>query len=402
MNWQKDKLTIIGFGIIFVILAVFGYLLWDMNKEPMAEVVTEPTTITPKIEPETDSQGVPVKEEKSKVTIYTEEVKIDENGDNWDVKILLTINDSNPELLTTLELRDALVGQFVPYNIGLSPDRKNILLSYYTKGSDILQLFNIETKEIKDILESKKGYNISYPVFSLNSKEIFFLQDIDTNNSNDRIYDFYLYNIDSQKSEIIKTLTTRSGIFNPRWLPENKILLGYSLETTRENPFFRQEFYLFNKDNKTISASSNQKFSLLSEGNQDIFNSDNTLFANPNTFTKKRFKPCFSFDGDDGIGLPNSYTIIETLSGKEIASFKGNPEEPITPISFSPDNKEILYRLDDSGCAVSVDNSKVKYYIQSLNDNQPRQEVNLDDIIKKWDIIFNVPSFGSREIIFYQ
>ena len=43
MNWQKDKLTIIGFGIIFVILGIFGYLLWDMNREPMAEVsVTEP------------------------------------------------------------------------------------------------------------------------------------------------------------------------------------------------------------------------------------------------------------------------------------------------------------------------------------------------------------------------
>jgi hypothetical protein len=41
MNWQKDKLTIIGFGIIFVILAVFGYLLWDMNREPMAEVIPE-------------------------------------------------------------------------------------------------------------------------------------------------------------------------------------------------------------------------------------------------------------------------------------------------------------------------------------------------------------------------
>jgi hypothetical protein len=46
MNWQKDKLTIIGFGIIFVILAVFGYLLWDMNREPIAEVsVIEPAPV---------------------------------------------------------------------------------------------------------------------------------------------------------------------------------------------------------------------------------------------------------------------------------------------------------------------------------------------------------------------
>jgi hypothetical protein len=44
MNWEQNKLTIIGFGIIFVILGIFGYLLWDMNREPMAEIsVTEST-----------------------------------------------------------------------------------------------------------------------------------------------------------------------------------------------------------------------------------------------------------------------------------------------------------------------------------------------------------------------
>ncbi|MEY3470932.1 MAG: hypothetical protein RLZZ223_282 [Candidatus Parcubacteria bacterium] len=61
MNWQKDKLTIIGFGIIFVILAVFGYLLWDMNREPMAEVVTEstpPETIVPET-PASEEQELP-------------------------------------------------------------------------------------------------------------------------------------------------------------------------------------------------------------------------------------------------------------------------------------------------------------------------------------------------------
>jgi hypothetical protein len=61
MNWQKDKLTIIGFGIIFVILAVFGYLLWDINREPMAEVVTEttpPETIVPET-PASEEQELP-------------------------------------------------------------------------------------------------------------------------------------------------------------------------------------------------------------------------------------------------------------------------------------------------------------------------------------------------------
>ena len=400
MNWQKDKLTIIGFGIIFVILAVFGYLLWDMNREPIAEVsVIEPAPVPAKTDPKVVDPEPVENKEKSKVKIYTEQIKIDENGDSWDVKVLRTINDTNPELLTTLELRNVGGSEGLPYNVDLSPDRKNLLISYEYdgsgSGSDKLQLFNIETKEIKDILVSKSGLNIEYPIFSPNSKEVFFLRS--KSNNKDKTYDFYLYNIESQKNEIIKTVKTRSGIFNPRWLPENKILLSYSLETTIENPSFRQEFYIFNKDNKTISAFPNQKFSLLSEGNQDIFNSDNTLFAKPKTFTTRGFKTCYG--EDDTTVLPNSYSILETLSGKEISSFKGNPEEPMTPISFSPDNKEILYILNGDRCRPA---NPEKYYVQSLYDNKPREEVKLDDIIQKWDIVFNVYNFGTREIRYYQ
>ena len=81
MNWQKDKLTIIGFGIIFVILGVFGYLLWDMNREPMAEVVMEPTPITTKIEPKVDSPPmIPAKEELPEYPI----TKVDTKG--WEYR----------------------------------------------------------------------------------------------------------------------------------------------------------------------------------------------------------------------------------------------------------------------------------------------------------------------------
>ena len=62
INWEQNKLTIIGFGIIFVILGVFGYLLWDMNREPMAEVsVTEPTPAPV----ETESSEVEVLEKET-------------------------------------------------------------------------------------------------------------------------------------------------------------------------------------------------------------------------------------------------------------------------------------------------------------------------------------------------
>lgn len=398
MNWQKDKLTIIGFGIIFVILGVFGYLLWDMNRDPMAEVsVIEPTPALVEVEPKVmDSEPVEEKE-KSKVKIYTEQVKVDESGDNWDIKVLQTINDSNPELLTTLELRDGFVGQFVPYNVDLSPDRKNLLIwyedAYDGSGSRsyTLQLLNIETKEIRDILVSKSGFNIEYPIFSPNSKEVFFLRYKYKSNDRDKTYDFYLYNIESQKNEVIKTVTTRSEILDPRWLPENQILLTYALYTSIENKY---EVYSLNLIDKKISTFPNKIFN---EPNysSNLFNQDNTLFTKPKTFTTKEFEGCY----DDVTVLPNSYSVVETLSGKEITSFKGAPEEPVLPVKFSPDNKEILYRLAGEGCNV---NDNVKYYVQSLYEDKPREEVNIDDIIQKWDIIFNVYNFGAREIIFYQ
>ncbi len=397
MNWQKDKLTIIWFGIIFVILGVFGYLLWDMNREPMAEVsVTEPTPAP--VPDNTDPKVVdpePVEEnEKSKVKIHTEQVKVDESGDNWDIKVLRTINDSKPELLTTL--RDVNnFGEGLSYNIELSPDKNNLVLDYTTSSRlSKLQLLNIETKEIRDILVSKSGFNIEYPIFSPNSKEIFFLRSKVDNR--DKTYDFYLYNIESQKNEIIKTVTTRSEIFNPRWLPENKILLTYALYTSTENKY---DLYSLNLIDKKISSFPNKIFNEYPDYSSNLFNKDNKLFTKPKTFTTRGFQACYP---DEVTVLPNSYSVLETLSGKEIASFKGNPEEPMTPVSFSPDNKEILYRLDDNACFISIDKNKAKYYVQSLYDNKPREEVKLDDIIKEWDVIFDGYGLGTREIIFYQ
>ena len=79
INWQENKLTIIGFGIIFVILGIFGYLLWDMNKEPMAEViVTEP--IPAPVETEPSEVGVVEEEELPDYPI----TKVDTTG--WEYR----------------------------------------------------------------------------------------------------------------------------------------------------------------------------------------------------------------------------------------------------------------------------------------------------------------------------
>jgi len=368
-----------------------------MNKEPMAEVsVSEPTPAPVETGPKVvDPEPVKEKEkEKSKVKIYTEQVKVDENRDNYDVKILRTINNNDPELLTTL--RDVNnFGEGLSYNIELSPDKNNLVLDYTTSSRlSKVQLLNIETKEARDILVSKSGFNIEYPIFSPNSKEVFFLKS--KSNNKDKTYDFYLYNIESQKNEIIKTVTTRSEIFKPRWLPENQILLTYALYTSTENKY---ELYSLNLIGRKISSFPNKIFNEYPDYSSNLFNKDNTLFTKPKTFTTRGFQSCYP---DEVTVLPNSYSVLETLSGKEISSFKGNPEEPMTPISFSPDNKEIFYRLDDNACFSSIDKNKAKYYVQSLYDNKPRQEVKLDDIIQKWDIVFNVYNFGTREIIFYQ
>lgn len=62
INWDQDKLTIIGFAIIFVILGIFGYLLWTMNQDPMSEVSVTESTPSP-VETESSEVEVVKKEE---------------------------------------------------------------------------------------------------------------------------------------------------------------------------------------------------------------------------------------------------------------------------------------------------------------------------------------------------
>ena len=410
MNWQKDKLTIIGFGIIFVILGVFGYILWDMNREPLAEVVMEPTPITTKIEPKVEAvtESTPIspkieskvveKEEKSKVKIYTEQVQVDESGDNWDIKILRTINDSNPELLTTIKIRGLYGGDYLPYSITPSSDKKNLLIQYYSSGVIKLQLLDITTKEIQDIsfIKEEQG-GIGGGIFSFDGKQVFFLKSSGQGKNEQLTYDFNIFNISDKKNTIIKTIKTSSLVLDPIWLPDNKILLTYSVNTNKEKPEYK--FYTINLTDKKIIPFGHNK--LINDSRySSLFNSDNTLFTKPKTFTTKEFENCYGVKRE----APSSLGIVETISGKEIALFKGDPEEPVLPIQFSPDNKEILYRL---GCNITTDNTK--YYLRSIYDDKPRQEVNLNDIIREWDIIFNDYSFDTgrkydfnTEIIFYQ
>jgi hypothetical protein len=79
INWQENKLTIIGFGIIFIILGIFGYILWNITREPMAEISSEDTPVvtTPPI---IEQQPEIVKEELPEYRI----TKVDTTG--WESK----------------------------------------------------------------------------------------------------------------------------------------------------------------------------------------------------------------------------------------------------------------------------------------------------------------------------
>ena len=400
MNWQKDKLTIIGFGVIFIVLGIFGYILWNITREPIAEIPVQDTPVVTDI-PKPVEEDTKLISKQDKVSIYTELSKLGEN-DIVPVKILQTINSKNIETLADIKLYVPASDGGIPLGLTLSPDKKNLLIQYSSSAdSDKLQLVNFETKEVQDILITKLGLDISSAKFSPDSKQVFFLKSTPKyNDQGGRLtvtYDFNIFTIADKKNEIIKTVKTRSQIFDPRWLPDNRILLTYALETTREKPESKYEINSLNLADKKISSFPNKIYNEDSNysSNGNVLNQDNTLYTKAKTFTTKEFEGCY----DNKTTLPNSYGIIETISGKEIVSFKGNPEEPVLPIQFSSDNKEILYTLAKDGCN-NKDNAQ--YYIQSLYDNRSREEVNLDDIIKKWDIIFNISDFAKKEIIYYQ
>jgi len=400
MNWQKDKLTIIGFGVIFIVLGIFGDILWNITREPIAEIPVQDTPVVTDI-PKPVEEDTKLISKQDKVSIYTELSKLGEN-DIVPVKILQTINSKNIETLADIKLYVPASDGGIPLGLTLSPDKKNLLIQYSSSAdSDKLQLVNFETKEVQDILITKLGLDISSAKFSPDSKQVFFLKSTPKyNDQGGRLtvtYDFNIFTIADKKNEIIKTVKTRSQIFDPRWLPDNRILLTYALETTREKPESKYEINSLNLADKKISSFPNKIYNEDSNysSNGNVLNQDNTLYTKAKTFTTKEFEGCY----DNKTTLPNSYGIIETISGKEIVSFKGNPEEPVLPIQFSSDNKEILYTLAKDGCN-NKDNAQ--YYIQSLYDNRSREEVNLDDIIKKWDIIFNISDFAKKEIIYYQ
>jgi hypothetical protein len=126
MNWEKDKLTIIGFGIIFVILAVFGYLLWDMNKEPIAEVsVIEPAPapVIPK----------PVEEVVKKQELPDYPItKVDTKG--WESKEFkvgdVGIRYKSPRFPTVNLTRYGLPQDYSIFNYDASIDKSDLFSNY--------------------------------------------------------------------------------------------------------------------------------------------------------------------------------------------------------------------------------------------------------------------------------
>ena len=167
MNWQKDKLTIIGFGIIFVILGVFGYLLWEIGNIKTPEIIDTPVVATPPIiekEPEIVKEELP-EYPITKVDIkgwINREIKVGNVGLKYKVPSAIDseIDELNPLKQYGLpELN--LVGADKNYLIGGS-DFISIVPclgcdapSYATIGINIIKTKELSLKDIENVFATQ-------------------------------------------------------------------------------------------------------------------------------------------------------------------------------------------------------------------------------------------------------
>ncbi len=175
MNWQKDKLTIIGFGIIFVILGVFGYLLWDMNREPIAEIPVQDTPVVTTL-PIVEKQPEIVKEDLPDYPI----TKVDTAG--WESKEFKVGDAGIRYKFPTSNINLTIYGLPQKYNIfryDASIDKSDLFSNYRLKIDSLISInprgvsegggYYLNPIEISIIESSEINNNKIYNIFSKNT-----------------------------------------------------------------------------------------------------------------------------------------------------------------------------------------------------------------------------------------
>lgn len=287
--------------------------------------------------------------------IYSEEIR-EERTDNryWPVvRIMRKIGESDPELLAEV----GKVGEYASSYV-LSPDKKYLLINLESK----LQILDLTTKELKDLFIPKRQVmSISY---SPDSKHLFIWDQKYVPDDGINSYYVHLFTISNGKSRIIKQGNLESYYGGTVWRNDGKVVLSEFLGEVS----YRWYYDLLT--NKMVKSGENYHFGFISGGGKTMSVVGGWVDD-----------ACNGFSGSS-TGI---FDIIEPISGNFLRSVDGLGKI-ITPVSFSPDEKEFLYAAEETGVVQSdclVEQNK-DYFIFNIANGGSQKVLEPLKLMKKW------------------
>lgn len=356
---QKGLANIILVSVITILLGAIGYFAFVKKMEPIAQQQTPARTTD--TNPAATSTKIRMKiltKEKVPVVIYTQEIGATTNWRRWPtVKILRKIGSAEPEFLAQV----GKVGEY-PSSYLLSPDRKFLLINLESK----IQILDLNSKELKDLFTPRREVgSISY---SPDGKRLFTWDQKSVPQDGNNSYYVHLFTVADHKDEIIKQGVSKLGYFGEIWRQDDKVIL------TEPHGESAALYYFDLASNEIMKTPGIDMYAY------SRLSADGSVMAIANGSIGDI---CNGFSGD----APNSYKVFDPVAGKTLGII-GTSDQRITPLAFSPDDKEILYEgeklwVNSKDCDRKA---AVYYYKAQIGTGQTVEVADPSTILMDWKI----------------
>lgn len=336
--------TTIKLLIILIIVVVGAGIYWYLALR------STPTTEPQVVEPE---------EEKDKIVLYHKEVNSitpDENSRRWSVvQIIREVNDGPPEVLAEV----GKVGEY-PRDFVLSPDKTKLLIGLESK----LQILDLDSKELKDLFTPKK--EVGSFIYSPNGDKLLIWDKEYA--SRDNQYYIHEFNIDTKEDNILKSGSTESTYGLNNWRDDNKVIMSLLMGE------WAQTWY-FDMTTKAITQTPGN----LGVG---ILSNDGTKLV-----TENKWIP--DICNEKGGGGASLYKMIDPISGKTILNNIGKSDKHTAIVTFSQDDKELLYFTTNPVANKSDCNKEQTKTFYKINIESGDSETVTDylELLKSWDVV---------------
>lgn len=311
--------------------------------------------------------------ENQPVIIYTERsaAEKDADGKSWyTYTVYRKIGASDPEALAEVGgIRER------PEWYKLSPGNTQLLINLESK----LQALDLETKQIEDLFTP--NMSVRSAEYSPEGDRLFIWDQRNSLHEDDmNAYYAHVLNLESRQS---KTVIEGASQDSPgryhslSWRNDNKIILNEG--------FRAQSLWYLDLNNNELSRGIDGFY-------MGHISDSGNLAAIPEAFTPS---VCHEYHGR----TTSSYKIIEPVSGDKLEEISS--EDDLIIVSFSPDDKEVLYRTEELWANRDDCNkdARSEYYVLDVSSGDSIEIPNSQDILKSWDENFVGATLERRSTI---